>query len=424
MKIQSIFIDGYKNLSNVRIKLDDITALVALNNFGKSNVLSAIEFGLEFIKASKQIKSIMTKDMRNIPNNKNFYAKNFSFEIQVKTKLNKRQCEVIYGYEFEWENEDRADKNIVSEYLKIKSDINKKYTQLLKRDGNVAYYKSSETGRCSTSIQIEKKELLINKISAFDALYYIDVIKKINNIKIYMENTLDARDCYRPNPIIIKGLEEEMISESNLPKIIYKLKETYEEKFDLLVDVFKSLFNSVDELIVDKVDISGNKNDVPEDAPFIFSDSIYLLRVKDKNLLTNVDFSTMSDGAKRVFMILTKIIVSSISDISLIAIEEPENCVHPTLFNSYIKIIHQLLDDCKVIITSHSPYVVSYLKPSWIHIGVNQDNGLAEFFTFKKTAQKQIEKEADSFDMNMGDYIFSLLSDKDDAILEYLERDN
>ena len=38
-----------------------------------------------------------------------------------------------------------------------------------------------------------------------------------------------------------------------------------------------------------------------------------------------VNFSTISDGARRVFMILTKIITASVSNISLIAIEEPDN---------------------------------------------------------------------------------------------------
>ena len=46
MKIQAVLIDGFKNLSNVKISFDNITALVALNNFGKSNVLSGIDFGL------------------------------------------------------------------------------------------------------------------------------------------------------------------------------------------------------------------------------------------------------------------------------------------------------------------------------------------------------------------------------------------
>ena len=50
MKIQAVLIDGFKNLSNVKISFDNITALVALNNFGKSNVLAGIDFGLTFIK--------------------------------------------------------------------------------------------------------------------------------------------------------------------------------------------------------------------------------------------------------------------------------------------------------------------------------------------------------------------------------------
>ena len=52
MKIQAVFIDGFKNLANVRISFNNITTLVALNDFGKSNVLSGIDFGLSFMKAS------------------------------------------------------------------------------------------------------------------------------------------------------------------------------------------------------------------------------------------------------------------------------------------------------------------------------------------------------------------------------------
>ena len=111
-------------------------------------------------------------------------------------------------------------------------------------------------------------------------------------------------------------------------------------------------------------------------------------------------------------MILTKIIVSGVSNISLIAIEEPENSVHPGLFQAYIQIISQLLDDCKVIITSHSPYV-----------GVNREPGMAEFFVLKKSGQKQLEKDADSFNMSIGDYLFSLLSDAESPISDYLECD-
>mgnify|MGYP002959929632 CR=1 FL=1 len=173
------------------------------------------------------------------------------------------------------------------------------------------------------------------------------------------------------------------------------MKEQNPDKFELLKDVYFQLFPDIEDVIVKQFKINGltNNEELTENLPFVFSNNYHVLFVKEKNLANPVNFSIMSDGAKRVFMILTKIIVSSVSNISLIAIEEPENSVHPGLFQAYIQIISQLLDDCKVIITSHSPYIISYLNPSWIHVGVNRQAGVAEFFSFKKSGQKQLENE-------------------------------
>ena len=220
------------------------------------------------------------------------------------------------------------------------------------------------------------------------------------------------------------GFENEMINADNLPWIIYNLKNRNPDKFELLKDVFFQLFPDIEDVIVKKFKINAAENDqFPDDAPFIFTNSIYVLFVKDKNLINPVNFSIMSDGAKRVFMILTKIIVSSVSNVSLIAIEEPENSVHPGLFQAYIQIISQLLDNCKVIITSHSPYIISYLNPSWIHVGVNRKPGVAEFFAFRKSGQKQLENDAEEFKMSIGDYLFSLLADVENNLDDYLECD-
>ncbi|MEE6208438.1 MAG: AAA family ATPase, partial [Alphaproteobacteria bacterium] len=77
MKIQAVVIDGFKNLSNVKIRFDNITALVALNNFGKSNVLSAIDFGMTFIKSSVSEKQIMMANSNLIPMNKAMLGRNY-----------------------------------------------------------------------------------------------------------------------------------------------------------------------------------------------------------------------------------------------------------------------------------------------------------------------------------------------------------
>lgn len=426
MKIQAVLIDGFKNLSNVRILFDKITALVALNNFGKSNVLSGIDFGLDFIKASIEEKKVMMSNSNLIPINCSMVGRNYRYEMEVSTDIDSVEYIIQYGYEFEWKDTEDKEPRIVSEFLKVKlNEKGQKFTQLINRTTDMALYKSSETGRCSSNIMVEDTELVANKLRAYDELYYARIITKLNGMKIYMENNLDVKSFYQPDPFIRKGFENELINADNLPRVIYNLKKQKPDKFELLKDVYFQLFPDIEDVIVKQFKINGltNNEELTENLPFVFSNSYYVLFVKEKNLTNPVNFSMMSDGAKRVFMILTKIIVSSVSNISLIAIEEPENSVHPGLFQAYIQIISQLLDDCKVIITSHSPYIISYLNPSWIHVGMNRKAGVAEFFNFKKSGQKQLENDAANFNMSMGDYLFSMLADSESNINDYLESD-
>lgn len=339
MKIQAVLIDGFKNLSNVKIPFDNITALVALNNFGKSNVLSGIDFGLDFIKASIEDKKDMMSNSNLIPINCSMVGRNYRYEMEVSTDINNEEYIIQYGYEFEWKDSEDKEPQMVSEFLKVKLDEKgQKFTQLINRTADLALYKSSETGRCSSKIRVENAELVANKLRAYDELYYAQIITKLNGMKIYMENNLDAKSFYQPDPIIRKGFENEMINADNLPRVIYNLKKQNPDKFELLKDVYSQLFPDIEDVIVKQFKINGltNNEELPENLPFVFSNNYHVLFVKEKNLVNPVNFSMMSDGVKRVFMILTKIIVSSVSNISLIAIEEPENSVHPGLFQSYI----------------------------------------------------------------------------------------
>ena len=156
MKIQAIVLDGYKNLSNVKITFDNITALVALNNFGKSNVLSGIDFGLAFIKASDEGKKNMMADSNLIPINRFMEGKNYRFEVVTLTEVDGKEYRVQYGYEFKWKNDENVEPRIIEEYLKVKLDEKgQKYTQLINRTNENSLYKSSETGRCSSKINVE-----------------------------------------------------------------------------------------------------------------------------------------------------------------------------------------------------------------------------------------------------------------------------
>lgn len=425
MRIQSVLIDGFKNISDVRIRFDKLTALVSVNNFGKSNVLSAIGFGLGYIKASVEHKSNMMANSEFIPLNKATYTRNYRFEIEVLSELDNSEFRIIYGYEFVWKSAENKEPAIVSEYLKFRpEDSQKKYTQLISRSGNNALYKSSESGRCSSRINIESTELVLNKLRAIDEIYYAQIIRKLNNIRYYMEDNLDVRNFYNPDPLIRKGISDITIDADNLPRVIFQLKEKDPGKFDLLKSTFIGLFPDIEDIIVQRYDLKASDEDkLPEESPYIIANAIYILYVKNSNLKHPMNFSTLSDGSKRVFMILTRIILAKESDVSLIAIEEPENSVHPGLFQSYLQIISQLLDDCKIVMTSHSPYIISYLEPAWIYVGISRKPGIAEFFTFRKSGQNLLHQEASSFGMSTGDYLFSLLSDDCSNWDDYLECD-
>ena len=235
MKIQTVLIDGFKNLSNVKIGFDNITALVALNNFGKSNVLMAIDFGLQYIKATIEDKALMMANSKLIPINCHMLGRNYKFEMEVLTEFNKTEYQVLYGYEFTWKQDEGSEPHIHYEYLKMRPENKgQKYTQLIQRDAQKALYKSSETGRCSSKINVEQTELVVNKLRAYDEIFYADIIKKINSMKFYMENNLDAKSFYQPDPIIRKGLEDMPIDSESLPRVIYQLSRKKPDKFTLL----------------------------------------------------------------------------------------------------------------------------------------------------------------------------------------------
>ena len=139
MDIKRIKIDGFKNLKNIDLTLNNITSLLSVNSYGKTNTLTAILFGIDFIIRNNEIKKNQMMYSPVIPVNKNYLSNTFSFEIEMNVKGE----EVIYGYSFLWEKSGKKGK-IVSEYLKVKEPTeSQKFTFYIKRDENNSFYKPS-----------------------------------------------------------------------------------------------------------------------------------------------------------------------------------------------------------------------------------------------------------------------------------------
>ncbi|MBE6842811.1 MAG: ATP-binding protein [Ruminococcus sp.] len=427
MEILKIKVKGIRNISEVEIVFDKMTALVGLNGYGKSNIMDAIDFGLDFIKYPQQIKNRLMSSKQNIPILKFNAGQNYEFQIEIALTANNVNYLVMYGYEFEWEKTNSPAK-IINEYLKIKLDAKgQKYTSLICREETLAKYKRTETGRCDTKIKIDNDLLVINKLTAFDDLYYIDILNQINNIQFYIERHLDANPAYSPDPIVIKGFEElELGGIQNIPRAVFFLKSAYPDKFELLINSFKQLFPRIRDIDVTEHKLNYDKQksfSFSEDAPLMYTDSIYTMTVTDDLLLQPLRFESMSDGAKRIFLMLTYAAIADVKGLSMIAMEEPENSIHPNLLQSYLDTISQLVDTCKIIFTSHSPYIIQYLNPRSIYIGITSENGSVDFRRIASSKVNALLKDAVQYDKSLGDYIFNILSteDADESLKEYIE---
>jgi len=430
MIINKIKIGGFKNIDLVEMSLNNITVLVSQNSYGKSNLMQAIDFGFDFISKTNATKKRMMSWTSNIPFTKHIASKDFEMEVEMTTLNNKTEFNVIYGYRFRWVRDDKKGAKILDEWLKIKAnDKNQKYKQYIDRTEDKILYRTSETGRCNVPITAETDELLVNKIKAYDNLFYIDVLKKINSIHAYVERYLDASRLYDPDPIIQTGIEDfEIENNENLPRMIFNLKEQYPDKYDMLIDSFIQLFPQIIDIVVDKIKVEHvGRTKIPKDLPLKATDQVYLMRVVDKYLNQPIRFENLSDGTKRIFLLLTCIILSDINNLTLIGIEEPENSIHPSLLQSFLRVISQLQGNCKVVMASHSPFIVQYMDLDDVIIGKPNNKGIASFLKIRQSMQKALTSEANDMDISTGNYIFELLNSIDDGVSEvvrYMEKDN
>ena len=119
----------------------------------------------------------------------------------------------------------------------------------------------------------------------------------------------------------------------------------------------------------------------------------------------------------------TYAIIADIKNLSMIAIEEPENSIHPSLFQSYLDVLMQLVNNCKIIITSHSPYIIQYLNPNCIYIGMSNNTGETNFRKIATSKINRLMKDVSAYSNSLGDYIFDLISSNDanESLEEYMD---
>lgn len=417
MEIVRVKFGGFSNVENVELDFNKINTLIALNNYGKSNIIKGIQFGIDFIKNQSKTKAKMMAFKPFIPYNKNIDDKPFKFEIEINYLS---RFSIVYSYSFDWiKNDKEKGKRILEESLKVKNlDEDSKYSTFLKRGLNKANYLPSKTGRCDREIKIEKDELVINKLESFDDLFYYSIIKVVNELNIASVDTLQNPDDLfkkiriqnNENLIVKNDYSLSMNEAANSAYFIYGLSKKKPQYFELFKDAVMTLLPSLEDFEPVEIDLkekfSFNNEDEKLKLPLDFPEKIYDIRVKEKNNNQQTSITSLSSGSQKIFYVVSVAIAAEINKVPLITYEELENSIHPGLLQKLLIILDNLLEHSKILLSSHSPYLIQYLDFSNIKIGTPNDKGLAIFKQLKKTKFNKLLSLAEDENISVGDLIF------------------
>jgi len=413
MEIINIKIAGYKNISDIDIKLEHFNALIALNNYGKSNLIEAIEFSNDFIQASSKAKSLMMENQERIPINNKIAGKDFSFDITCNTKFENSTYDVNYSFSFEWIKNKNKGCRITSETLKLKKkEKDAKYFTYVNRNDSKQLYLNNRTGRCDKDIVIDDNNLIINKLLNYDDLFYLDIVKKINNLRLSFF-PLNGSESFFSKKFVFKNYDKNIGKTSlteitNLAELFYLLKKEDNNKYKLLINSLLDLLPDIEYINPIEINLKEETNN-KQNVPFVLPEKFYDIRVKIKTNNQETSIKNLSEGSKRMFFILTSAIVCEKTGCKLLCLEELENSIHPALLQRLLIILTELTPNTSILTTSHSPNLIKYLNLDDIIIGIPNNEGIASFHRIKKSKQNKLLRFANDAETNIGDYIFDML---------------
>lgn len=406
MKISKVSIKGFKNIESVNIQLSHITAILGINNFGKTNLLKAIDFASKFITAQPNERIELMSDESNIPININNKWENFSFLFVAD--IGDEQFE--YSFSFSWSVNNKTGK-ILTEDLKVRNKTSGRFIKYINRTPTEMLYRASVDGRCQRAIKsLSDTTLVIEYLTQMhNDIFYIDIINKIANFKVDYNRLTDSRinQDKSLSEISINDTNLSVPENNNILSVLRDLHNNYPDKYEIWENIVKSLVPNIEE-----IKFNVQKKQLPVGGVHIPNNSVvekFSMYVKQKNLADFVDFFRLSTGIRRIFLLILSIVLSSINNVSIIEFEELESSICPLMLQKLLITISSLCDNCRIIITSHSPTLINFMNLQSVYIGAANKNDLAYFYRIKKSKVDNLISSADDMGIGIGDFIFGMI---------------
>ncbi len=145
----------------------------------------------------------------------------------------------------------------------------------------------------------------------------------------------------------------------NLPNVIQYLKEQHPEQLDQVLSILRSRVPKLDSVEAQ-----------------LMIDGRLVLRIKDAPFAEPILAKFASDGTLKMLSYLT--VLHDPVPPQLIGIEEPENHLHPRLLPELAEECRNVSGDTQLMVTTHSPFFVSGLKPNELWILYRDEHGFTQ----------------------------------------------
>ena len=154
------------------------------------------------------------------------------------------------------------------------------------------------------------------------------------------------------------------------------------KKFDAVQGVVRDLIPEIEEI------------NVPPTEP---GDKVYLA-MRERWVSKPLKYANIADGTLRILAFTSALYLGG----TVIVFEEPENCVHPYLFETIIDLCRKA--PCQVIMTTHSPYLINRLPPEDLRL-VKKMKGDTTIKTVEN--KKKVKRMLEEGGLSLGEVWYS-----------------
>jgi AAA15 family ATPase/GTPase len=416
MKLKQIRVDGYKNLINCVVNLGDFNVFVGPNNSGKSNLLEAVQILLPLCFGDDDLRNSIFEGQTPPPR--------FGSSICHLEEHKRKPMTIGIGFEIEikdrlW----RVDYDVTIQCGESQNEIGFLRELLTAKE----IQEPIKTGRAKIYISREGKELRIREhkkkglkkhaisknnssLLAIRSLY-ADFQGLSPEFQVFSRGIfwISLTKIFALSPRALrrdidseKSIEDLQVSSFDLSFIADNIKK--ENKYYNLFE--ESLCH-----ILDLEDVHFEAEDIPtpikkEGAKEKIKRMriLGLKRIGDRISL----IEEYSDGTLVVAAIL-EALFSKNDRGPILCLEELENCLHPSAIEKLLRFLQDHSEDWPVLITTHSPYLLSGVRPEDVNVAVIDETGATHFEKVKNS--RQLREYLNKNLMSFGELLVSNFED-------------